>query len=584
MDILFVSTTEKLKLNYLSNGTMLLGTKLLEAGFSVDIVRFGQFSSYMNDYELFISEITDHILAINPKAVSFYTLWPYYHISIRIANEIKRVKPEMIVVFGGPQSSATAEESLKTFASVDYICTGEGENTVVPFFTEILHNQASNLSSIPGLCYRRGDDIIKNTQEIELCNLDELPHWDDRLITSWNPYEEEDIHASNYYMPIDAGRGCPYSCTFCSTSNFWRRTYRLKSAQTIINDIKYYHNKYGITSFWFSHDAFTSNKKLVAEVCDRILAENLKITWRCSTRIDCLTEDLVHKMVQAGLRSITVGVETGSPRMQKIINKRLNLDYAKKMIGVLQENNLSVGLFFMYGFPEETEEDLNQTLDMLFNFADQGVHQVNLELCHFSPATQMTIDHMDELVFDPDFKVNFRNLFGYPEEKEILCSNKSISSTFYNLETPLRDKYQNLFYFNQIYQRFNSSLRFLRRYYRGDNLAFYAPFAKHVAALLGRGRITSKIIKECILNSINDMDISFAKQIKSIAVFECDLKEIKKSKTDCSVQKVYDFSYLDYLEKIPIEEFSEYKTELIIQKTGNNISIQMLDITPFDEA
>ena len=584
MDILFVSTTEKLKLNYLSNGTMLLGTKLLEAGFTVDIVRFGQFDSYMNDYELFISEITSQILDMNPKCVSFYTLWPYYHISIRIANEIKRTNPEIIVVFGGPQSSATAEETLKTFASVDYVCTGEGENTVVPFFTEILHNHTSDLSSIPGLCYRQGEDIIKNTQEITLCDLNELPHWSEQLITTWDPQEEEDLHTPYYYMPIDAGRGCPYSCTFCSTSNFWRRTYRLKSAQTIVNDILYYHNKYGITSFWFSHDAFTSNQKLITEVCDRIIAENLNITWRCSTRIDCLTEELVQKMVRAGLRSISVGVETGSPRMQKIINKRLNLDYAKKMIGVLQDSGLSVGLYFMYGFPEETEEDLNQTLELLFGFLDMGVSQANMELCHFSPATQMTIDHMDELVYDPDFKVNFRNLFGYPEEMEILRSNKVIFSTFYNLETELREKYQNLFYFNNIYQRYRSFMKIIRKYYRGDNLAFYAPFREHVAALLGRGKITPSMIKDCILKAIDDMDVPFAKQLKSLFEFEYDLREIKKNKTDCAIRKVYEFSYLDYLEAVPIEDYSEYKTEIQIQNSNGNISIEMLDITAFVES
>jgi hypothetical protein len=183
MDILFVTPTEKLKLNCLSNGTMLLGTKLLQAGFAVDIVRFGQFGSFKQDYHLFISEITGHILKINPKCVSFYTLWPYYHISVRIAGEIKRLNPEITIVFGGPQSSATAEETMKTFPAIDYVCTGEGENTVVPFFTAILRDSEANLASIPGLCYRQGDEIVRNTQDIPLCNLDELPQWSDQLIS-----------------------------------------------------------------------------------------------------------------------------------------------------------------------------------------------------------------------------------------------------------------------------------------------------------------------------------------------------------------------------------------------------------------
>ena len=101
MDILFVTPTDKLKLNCVSNGTMLLGTKLLHAGFAVDVVRFGQFSSYKDNYESFISEITSSILKFRPKCVSFYTMWPYYHIILRIAKEIKYQDQDIIVVFGG---------------------------------------------------------------------------------------------------------------------------------------------------------------------------------------------------------------------------------------------------------------------------------------------------------------------------------------------------------------------------------------------------------------------------------------------------------------------------------------------------
>lgn len=587
MDVVFVTSTDKLKLNCLSNGTMLLGTKLLDAGFEVDVVRFGQFSSYQNDYNLFISEITNHILKINPKCVSFYTLWPYYHISLRIANEIKRVNKNIIVVFGGPQSSATAEETMKTFSCVDFVCTGEGENTVVPFFSELLRNDSSDLSAIPGLCYRRGSDIVKNTQDIPLCNLDELPHWSDQLI-DWDPKEEEDIHSKSYLMPIDAGRGCPYSCTFCSTSNFWRRTYRLKSAQRIVDDILYYRNKYGITSFMFSHDAFTSNKKLVSEVCDKIIDENIDITWSCSTRIDCLTEELVLKMVQAGLKGINVGVETGSPRMQKVINKRLNLDYAKKMILFLQEKKLSVGLYFMYGFPEETEEDLNQTLELVLDFLDMGINRATMSFCHFSPATQMTNDNLDKLTFDKDYRIISRGIFGFYDEIQMLQSNKTIFSNFYNLKTDLREKYQNLFYFKYIYDKYRSSLQLLRKYYRGDNSSMYRAFSKHIDTFINQDRITAEMINDGMLeilnNTMDDFDKPFAKQLKSLFAFEYDVKKVQNSKKDIQLRKVYDFCYLDYLEKMPIEEFTENKTELLIQKIDGKISIEMLAITPFGES
>ena len=117
----------------------------------------------------------------------------------------------------------------------------------------------------------------------------------------------------------------------------------MKGTEEIIADIKYYKEKYGIRSFWFTHDAFTVNRQLVNEICDRILEEKLDIVWRCSARLDCISEELILKMKQAGMVRMSFGVETGSPRMQKIINKHLDLKKAKGLVDfLLKEGVLSI--------------------------------------------------------------------------------------------------------------------------------------------------------------------------------------------------------------------------------------------------
>ena len=108
LDILFFNSTDKKELRNEANGTMLLATKLLQAGFNTEILRFCQFESYNKNYDFFITDATNKIIELNPKCVSFYTLWPYYHIMLRIAKRVKDIKPDMITVLGGPQSSATA--------------------------------------------------------------------------------------------------------------------------------------------------------------------------------------------------------------------------------------------------------------------------------------------------------------------------------------------------------------------------------------------------------------------------------------------------------------------------------------------
>ena len=140
-DILFVNATLKDELRLKLNGTMILATKLINAGFDVDILRFYQIDSYdKGDYNKFISDVTDRIISERPKCVSFYTLWPFYHILLRISQRLKAREPNIIIVMGGPQSSATAYETMKAMDFVDYIATGEGENTIVPLFESILRN------------------------------------------------------------------------------------------------------------------------------------------------------------------------------------------------------------------------------------------------------------------------------------------------------------------------------------------------------------------------------------------------------------------------------------------------------------
>ena len=179
----------------------------------------------------------------------------------------------------------------------------------------------------------------------------------------------------------------------------------------------------------------TTNRKLITEVCDLLIASGMNIRWRCTSRIDCVDEELLLKMKESGLVEIELGIETGSLRMQKLTKKNLNLQHAQKLISFMLKQGLLVGLFFMYGFPEETEEDLNQTLELLFNFLDQGVTRATMGFLHFSPATQITIDNLDKLTLDTNYRIVFRGIFGWQNEMEMIKSNKTIFSNFYNLQT-----------------------------------------------------------------------------------------------------------------------------------------------------
>ncbi len=584
MDVLFITPMTKLALNYEVNGTLLLATKLLQAGFDVQVLRFCEAESYNKDYTAFIHEFTDKILELSPRCVSFYTLWPYYHIMLRIAAELKKRDPGIIIVLGGPQSSATAEATLRAMEQVDYICTGEGENTVVPFFTAILRDGGNALDTIPGLHYRKDGLPTFNHMEMPLCDLNTLPHWDDRLYLRHYADSGEDFTDKDYFMPIDAGRGCPYNCTFCCTSHFWRRTYRLKSPARIIEDMRYYQDRFGIRSFWFSHDAFTTNNQLVESVCDRILEEGLDVTWRCTSRIDCVTEELLLKMKQAGLTQIELGIETGSLRMQKLIKKNLKLDRAKSIIAFLLKNKIRVSLFFMYGFPEETEEDLNDTLELLFSLIDMGVSHVSMSFCKFNPLTEITEKYFDDLVIDPQIKILTRGVsFGHQEELAMIRDNKALFPFFYHLDTPVRNEYQYLFFLVHLYQQLPNSIRYLRKLYKGDNLAFYKDFYSCNRSYFEADmRQASDGVFDHPLEMLENFaacfDAPYIPQLMALARFDFNVQQVSQAQDGFSIQETYNFSYVDFKLKLPIEKYSPGKSEIMLRNVDGKLELTVLQL------
>lgn len=579
-DVLFITSSHVAAMKHEVNGTMLLATKLLEAGFSVEILRFCQVDSFGRDYPAFIGDITRKILSKEPRCVSFYTLWPYYHIMLAIARELKKEKPEIRVVFGGPQASATAKATMNAMKAVDYICTGEGENTVVPFFRAVLGGDEAALTAVPGLYYRSGGEVVFNDAPVPLSDLDTLPRWNEQLLLD---LPEPRRTSSKYFMPIDAGRGCPFSCTFCSSSRFWHRTYRMKSPERIMSDILYYRERFGISSFAFSHDAFTTNQKLVTKICDRIIEEKLDIKWKCTARINCVSEELILKMMAAGMTHIEFGIETGSVRMQKLTNKKLDLARVKRIVEFLLKNKIHVALFFMYGFPEEQEEDLNDTLELALSLADMGVPIISMSFCNFNPNTQITRQYFEELVLDPDIKVPSRGVFGYGEELQVIKDNKDIFPFFYHLNTPVRNAYQYLNLFNQWYKQFPKTAQYLRKVYRGDNLRFYRDFYTNNSGCFERSidEAVSHVLKngyEILVNTVKDLDTSYMEQLKELMRFEYDLGRVRQSAQDMTVSEEYGFSYLDYQRGRPIEQYSRSTSRLLLQKENGKMKMRLLGI------
>ncbi len=166
-------------------------------------------------------------------------------------------------------------------------------------------------------------------------------------------------------LQIYASKGCPFKCTYCDNS-LWGRKYRRRSPRNIYNEILLLNKLYKITHFNFVDDNFTVDKNRVKELCELFNNElPFEITWTCVARIDCIDKELLEKISHAGCIGINYGIENGDPETLQRIKKGFTLDKACKAILWTNEVGINCGVNFMFGFPWETPENIQRTIDFM---------------------------------------------------------------------------------------------------------------------------------------------------------------------------------------------------------------------------
>jgi tRNA A37 methylthiotransferase MiaB len=289
------------------------------------------------------------ICSSQPDMVGFMTENESYHHVLQICGEIKRLDPRCIIVLGGPQASAVAAATLESWECVDYIVKGEGEVS----FPELVRNLAEGRSeSVPGIWGRSTNGVVSfGGVRPLLKNLDTLqyPAYD-----LYRPDLGEEIF-------FEVGRGCPFQCTFCSTAPFWERAHRVKSADRIVEELKYLLTLYGPRRLHFTHDLFTTSKPWVKEVCHALIESDLSLSWTCSSRTDTVNAELLELMAAAGCSAIYFGLESGSRRILTEIKKEIDLGHSFNILQQCLDNGIAANVGFIGGFPTEDKQSLSET-------------------------------------------------------------------------------------------------------------------------------------------------------------------------------------------------------------------------------
>ncbi len=331
------------------------------------------------------------LLASNPATVfGFSTLCGSYPLTLKLTERLKRLRPDSTIVLGGPQASVVDVKTLSQFPHVDFIVRGEADESF-PALLRALDSRNPHFHFVPGLAWRTGDSIQRSGDAPPVDDLDALP------LPAYHLYRDVKTATA---ISLELGRGCPFACSFCSTNDFFRRRFRLKSPAAVIRQMKELNARYGVRNFSLVHDMFTVDRRRVVAFCEAMLESATGFAWSCSARTDCVDKELLNLMRQAGCGGIFYGIETGSQALQKAIKKSLNVADALAMVRQTSDSGIPSTASTITGFPNETLEDFRDTVHFIMEAARCDDVEVQLHLLAPLAGTPIAKEHASELLLD----------------------------------------------------------------------------------------------------------------------------------------------------------------------------------------
>lgn len=367
-----------------------------------------------------------HLNGVSADIFGFSTICGSYPLTLRLARNVRETHPQAAIILGGPQASVVDVATLENFPFIDLIVRGEAEETL-PRVLDALSHKKTDLEKLAGVTYRKSHAVLRNQNAPVIEDLDRLP------MAAFHLYSHIE---SCSYAPLEAGRGCPFACSFCSTNDFFRRRFRMKSPHVLVEQMKTIKHSYGIASFDLIHDMFTVDRKRVVSFCEAVQQSGEALYWACSARTDCIDNELIDLMAANGCIGIFFGVDSGSNRVQALIQKRLNLADAAERIKHTHRRGIRHTVSMITGFPEETKEDLRDTISFIGEALRHHHAKIQLHLLAPLAETPITTEYQDQLIFDDIFSdMSMQGWDQDPEERAMIIKYPKLFPNFYGIPT-----------------------------------------------------------------------------------------------------------------------------------------------------
>ena len=294
------------------------------------------------------------------EAVGFTVFLSSHRPVLDFAAKIREMLPGIKIFYGGPQIDLAVARKDIGARLIDAAVIGEGEVSARELlrFWDQHKDSVSPAPRLPGVVHVDAAGMVRYDGPRDLMKVDMIgvPDFSDY------PFDE------NVTLPVSFARGCVNKCNYCSETAFWK-TFRLRSVESVMSELKAHIQNYGVRRFSVNDSLVNGYHKRLEEIADAIIAEKLNIQWQGNAIIDQrLTPELLQKLHRAGCRELAFGLETGSKRVLKLMNKRINVDMtgALRVLQQAARARIRVQINLIVGFPNETWIDFMKTFFMVF--------------------------------------------------------------------------------------------------------------------------------------------------------------------------------------------------------------------------
>jgi len=337
------------------NGLCYLAASTRKAGYKTEIID-AHALSLSND------KLVDLIINKNPKYVGISANTINIYTAADLAKKIKDLNPRIRIIVGGPHITAVPIETLKKFPEIDIGVIGEGEITTVDLLNNL--EKKNDLKDVKGIVYRKDKEIVITEKREFIKNLDDLspPAFD--LLPDFKKYYKPSawsLHAKASALLVTS-RGCSSQCIFCDRAVFGN-VCRSHSAKYVMKIIRKLYHKYGIRHLRINEDNLLLFRDKIKEICNTIIGENLKISWSCFARVDCVNPELLRLMKRAGCWQISYGIETGEQKILDVEKKNITLEQIERAVKMTKKIGIRVVGFNMIAHPMETIRSMKKTID-----------------------------------------------------------------------------------------------------------------------------------------------------------------------------------------------------------------------------